>query len=444
MSLKIFLTDSAYTLSRQIIGAALSLLTSIFLARLLGAEGIGIYNLVTLLPVMAYSFLNLGAADGIVYAVGKNRNTQKDQASSITWLALVLGVIGFLVSALVVATTSNRLFPGIPQQLLYLITFIIPIYFLVFFYKSFFQGLQDFIAFNLIPIIIASSNLILLVALVFPIERKAFFAIIAWMMSYTIILFIIPYFSTSVRWSDYFKPRQDKAFIRRIFGFGIRAHPGNLATFLSDRMDRYLLNFFLSPSEVGIYIIAVGLAEKLWMLSTAVGVVLFPRIAESGEHESIRRKLTVTVARTVLWATMLMGILLALFSRPIIRVLYGESFMRAAGAILVLLPGVVLFSVSRTISSDISGRGRPEINSILAIVMVVFNLTLNMIFIPRQGMLGAALAATLTYSVSAIVKLIIITKMARISILEIIMLKRSDISRIVTLVKDLLRARSRS
>jgi len=161
----------------------------------------------------------------------------------------------------------------------------------------------------------------------------------------------------------------------------------------------FLVNWFLGPAAVGLYSVGVGLVEKLWLVSQAASTVLFPRVAaESEEHR--RKEFTPLVARTVLWITALAALVLVLLSHWIVLVLYSETFLPAVGALQALLIGIVALSAGRVLANDIAGRGFPGLNIYTGLATVLTNVVLNLLWTPRYGIVGAAWASTVSYTVS--------------------------------------------
>lgn len=65
---------------------------------------------------------------------------------------------------------------------------------------------------------------------------------------------------------------------------------------------------------------------------------------------------------------------------------------------LALLPGVVLLGGAKVLTNEITGRGYPHYNSINAGLALVLTVVLDLVLIPRYGVLGAALASSIAYS----------------------------------------------
>ena len=135
------------------------------------------------------------------------------------------------------------------------------------------------------------------------------------------------------------------------------------------------------------------------MVSHAASTVLFPRVVAEKEKDR-PKKFTPLVARTVLWTTVLEALLLALFSRWLVLVLYSEAFLPAVSALQALLIGIVTLSAGRVLGNDIAGRGYPILNTYRGVVTVATNVALNLLWIPRYGIVGAAWASTVSYTVS--------------------------------------------
>ena len=92
---------------------------------------------------------------------------------------------------------------------------------------------------------------------------------------------------------------------------------------------------------------------------------------------------------------------LALISYPVIRFAYGAPFLPAVPALLALLPGVVCYSAQRVCGAYLLRLNCPLRMSAILGSAVIVNLGLNLLWIPRWGIVGAALASTASYALSA-------------------------------------------
>ena len=133
----------------------------------------------------------------------------------------------------------------------------------------------------------------------------------------------------------------------------------------------------LGPSAVGIYTVAVALAELLWHLPNAVSFVIFPK-ASATRAEDMNR-LTPRIFALTLGITCLGGGVMALLGRQLIQTIYSDLFLPAYLPLLALLPGVVLLGGGKVLTNEIAGRGFVHYNSVnagLALVLTVIFLSL--------------------------------------------------------------------
>jgi O-antigen/teichoic acid export membrane protein len=158
----------------------------------------------------------------------------------------------------------------------------------------------------------------------------------------------------------------------------------------------FILNYFLGPASVGIYAVSVRLAELLWYLPNAVGFVIFPRAAASKPEEM--NVFTPRVFRATLGLTALGALGLAFVGRPVINLVFSSAFVGAFIPMLVLLPGVVLLGGAKVLTNELAGRGYPHYNSLNAGLALILTVVLDLVLIPRYGVVGAALASSAAYT----------------------------------------------
>jgi O-antigen/teichoic acid export membrane protein len=192
-----------------------------------------------------------------------------------------------------------------------------------------------------------------------------------------------------------FTPRWNRVVIKTTLKFGLRGYVANVLQFFNYRLDLFLVNYFLGPSSTGIYTVAVAMAEMLWYLPNAVGFVIFPKAANTSA-EAMNR-FTPRVFRLTLALTAAGAVALAIIGKPFIEIVYSPAFASAYGPMLALLPGVVLLGGGKVLTNEIAGRGYPQYNSIASGVSLVLTIGLDLLLIPRLGVLGAAIASSFAY-----------------------------------------------
>ncbi|MDD4170409.1 MAG: sugar transferase [Desulfotomaculaceae bacterium] len=414
------------TMLRQIVAALMGVGLAVLLARTLGPQGNGTYAMTILLPTLLANLLNLGIPSANAYYIGRGNISVQSAFYTNIRLWCILSVLGASLALLVIKVSGASLFPGVPGILLVAALFLFPLELLQFFLKSLLQGAQDFRRFNLVSLVTPAGTLIFAIVAVQIFDLGVQGALLSFGLGYLLgLLFTLGAVRTHFYATEQVKP--GSSYVKQCLGYGWKAHLSNILTFINYRADLYLVNLLLNPIATGIYVIAIQLAERLWMLSQAVSTVILPRLSELDHDEDSRKRLTPIVARWVFLVTVIVAGIVALLINPLIKILFGAQYLPAAGAFMWLLPGMVLFSFSRVIANDLAARGRPELNMYTALLIVIVNVLANMLLIPKMGIKGAALATTIAYSCNAVVNLFLFKRISGNKWWEAVLFNRSDL-----------------
>ncbi|MEQ1631182.1 MAG: polysaccharide biosynthesis C-terminal domain-containing protein, partial [Planctomycetota bacterium] len=82
---------------------------------------------------------------------------------------------------------------------------------------------------------------------------------------------------------------------------------------------------------------------------------------------------------------------------------WGSTWSDPVGRSLVLLtPGTVAFTVSKVLQADLAARNKLQVCVIAQAIVMVVMLTLDVLWMPYYGALGAALASTVAYVASTL------------------------------------------
>jgi O-antigen/teichoic acid export membrane protein len=388
------------TLGRQLFVILLGLGTASLAARVLGPTGLGQYAIAMLLPTLLATFLNLGISPANVFFVGRGSVNAKvaARASFQIWAGLALA--GAVAAALIIPLYGQQIFPGVTSSMLWLALLVFPLVLLQVYLASVLQGLQDFRRYNL-ALLLQPGVMFILLATLFVFRVSSVTSVIL----ASVIAHSVDSVVTWILLRQTFTPVQDDdsdlwGYSKKAIGYGYRAHLSNVLSYVNYRADTYLVNLLLHPAAAGVYVIAVAMTEKLWVLSQAVSTVILPRLSELDSEEEVRRQITPLLVRWVMMITLLAAVLLAITSGLLIRVFFGVEYLTARSTLWVLLPGVVLGGLSRILANDIAARGRPELNMYTATLVVIINVTLSVLLIPPMGVLGAALSTSIAYSIN--------------------------------------------
>ncbi len=391
---------ASITFAARVAALLLGIASSVIVARALGPAGRGQYTLIILIPTFLQISGGLGLDQAIVYLVARNRN----EARSIAFtLASVSAGLGLLLIAAYAALSRLPPYMGylraaeVDPPLVWILVILLPVTLVAVCFISAILGLERYRFYNLASLIGPVSTLVLLLALVVGLRLGVTGAVLA--SAGSSLLAIVGTASLLMLTSSG-RTRLAPGIVGEALRYGIRVHAANVAWFLHNRSDMFLVGYLAGPAALGYYATAVGLAEKLNLPPSAVGTVLFPKIAAATGEAA--RRVTPVACRYTLSLTLLLCAGLALLAWPLIYVLFGTPFLPAVPLLWLLLPGVVSLSVGRLLSADLNGRGLPGSVARVNVAMALVNIALNLWWIPIWGAAGSAAATSISYSAAVI------------------------------------------
>jgi O-antigen/teichoic acid export membrane protein len=217
--------------------------------------------------------------------------------------------------------------------------------------------------------------------------------------------------------------------LRSVVGYSVPSYVANLVQFLNYRLDLFLVGMLRGIEGVALYALAVSIAQLLWIVSTSAAVVLLPAIAagDPGEKLAGGARLTAILVRGSLAVTLLGALGLAVVAGPLIPLVYGPAFRGATSALLLLLPGVVAFSIVKVLAAFNAGIGRPRLNLVLGLVGLAVTLPLDLVLIPQLGIEGAAIASSASYSIAAVAAVAIFLRLTPHSLGDLLVVRVRDL-----------------
>ncbi len=187
--------------------------------------------------------------------------------------------------------------------------------------------------------------------------------------------------------------------------FGIPLLPVVLGYWIVNTSDRYLIMYFEDASSVGIYSVAYAVASVPVLIMMPVFSVLLPDLSalydEGQIEELVRRFSRVQKYFFAFGIPSILGV--SILSKPLIRLFSTSQFVSAYSIMFVVLPGLFLFVVLHLHTQLLNVLKRTRLLSLVWIGMAVLNFIMNIILIPRIGIMGAAVSTLLSYLSGAII-----------------------------------------
>jgi O-antigen/teichoic acid export membrane protein len=183
---------------------------------------------------------------------------------------------------------------------------------------------------------------------------------------------------------------------RSLMTYGARAHLGSISPVESLRLDQLILAIFLSPYDLGLYIIAMTFVMANRAIGTSVGAITFPlasRHASSGERALSGQIYLLLVGAAVI-ASFAAGLEIW-FGRELLHLLFAVHDDEAYQVLKVLAVGSIFMSVSQVSSNALRGIGYPGLASVGEVISAAALLML-VTLLWNQGLIGVAWSVSLS------------------------------------------------
>jgi len=159
------------------------------------------------------------------------------------------------------------------------------------------------------------------------------------------------------------------------------------------QIDYFVLGFFRSAEDVGIYRVAYMLAANLLIFFTAVAPVFKPLVAEVRHDEDAVEDRYRTATRWVAGLTLPVTIVLALGGGVYLALIFTQQYAVAAYAVAILAVGyLVNVTCGGPDGPLLQGLGHSRVVFVNTVILLGTNIVLSILLVPPFGITGAATA----------------------------------------------------
>lgn len=186
--------------------------------------------------------------------------------------------------------------------------------------------------------------------------------------------------------------------------YGLRGVMSGVLIEMNTRTDIMVLGYFMSDANVGIYSFVAVLVEGFAQIPYALRWTIDPVI---GQHFAREEFQEVSVFAQKIRKNFVLPITLlgcaAILGYPIALTIVQTGLPIKTSWLLfsILMGGAIINARFRPFSGIFLQSGRPGIYSVIIIILVLTNLSLNVIFIQVFGLYGAAIATSIVYLLEA-------------------------------------------
>ncbi len=189
----------------------------------------------------------------------------------------------------------------------------------------------------------------------------------------------------------------DRGLLREMNRFGVPLVPTALFLWVTNFSDRLFLVRLADTTEVGLYSVGVRIASAMVLLVTAFRLA-WPAFAYSIDDDREARRTYAYVLTYLVALTTWVATGLALLSPWIVDVIAAPAFAESSRVVGPLAFSTVAFAAYIVVAIGVGRAKRTQFNWVVTGAAAAVNVALNLLLIPRSGMMGAAIATVAAYS----------------------------------------------
>ncbi|HEY3386801.1 MAG TPA: oligosaccharide flippase family protein [Saprospiraceae bacterium] len=425
--------DVQLTLLSRVPVMVLSFLSVIFLTRLLGPEGNGVYTFSMAALNLFFVLIGFQLEGTLPVFLAKEKENTPGIFSAIAMLSISSFLVFIiLLTAIVFVIPDGIRFvisPGQPVIFFFLflvIAFILRrISTLIF---AVLRGCFKFKAYNvymilsqLIPSIVYGLLFWMSVRGTIDLSMQACFQII--LLLELILVLIGLYMIRKARIVKF--SRDYQKFIGPITSLSTKTMLSSAGHFLNKRLDVWFVQFYNGTAMVGQYGLATQIANFISEAMTPFNQVLTPYIAEATPEE--HKEIVERTARLNLTIALTAAVLIIGTSWIFIPLFFGKAFVYAIPATQILALGIIFISQRLVFIGYFKAINQMKHAIQAAWTGVVITILLDILLIPTYGIIGAAWATTIAYGTTVIFLMIIAKRKLGFQWTSVLMVRKSDI-----------------
>ena len=202
----------------------------------------------------------------------------------------------------------------------------------------------------------------------------------------------------------------DKKLFALLISFALLAYTANFVQFLNYKMDVWFINaYVLDESKLGIYTVAVSLAQLIWLVPIAFHTVIFTEVSQNKDINP-KGKIRIWSFWVLLFAfaAAFVGYFISYLLVPLFL---GEKYLYIIKVLPLILPGIVLFAPSILWSAYLAGINRIDVNLKASLIGFCVALLGDFLIIREHGILGAAIVTSFSYTITSLTTYIYFNKL---------------------------------
>jgi len=396
----------------RIVGKGLNFVITLVLVRFLGISVFGLYSLGLIIFNIFSLIAKLGLDNGsLKYVSAYQSDKDKERTKGVIIQSIILPLISGLIIGIIVYVFSPQIAQIFQKEGLIPIIkiFAIGIPFSALLpvlgeiNKGFKINKHQILATNVVKPLTRLGLIFLVILLGYNVLGIVWTEIIAIISGVLFLFFSIKKLFPEIALKEVIPKFETK----KLLSTSIVLLTIGMTSFLIQWTDILMVGYFLPSESVGIYKVIIQITILVEFSISAFNSIFAPTISSLYHQKKKKQleKLFKTITRWGFYLGFLVFLIILSSSNELLQ-LFGKIFSAGKNSLLVLSFGQLINVLVGATGYMLIMTGQEKIESINAACVLILNIILNLILIPKFGILGVAIASAVSLSIINIVRII--------------------------------------
>jgi O-antigen/teichoic acid export membrane protein len=181
-------------------------------------------------------------------------------------------------------------------------------------------------------------------------------------------------------------------------------------------MDILMLGYFTDTTTVGLYHPAARTAGLLRTVLLAFMGIFAPMMSDYHRQGDVGEmgKLYKLIVRWIVSLSLPLAIIIIIYSKKIM-LLFGVEYLSASNVLMVLTTAAFIQTLFGGGGQTLTMTGFTKVNLFNSIIVVLINITLNLLWIPQYGIIGAAYATLISMALLGLLRIVEVNHLIKIT-----------------------------
>lgn len=397
----------------EIIGVILGIINQVLLGRLLGPENFGLFNLGSTIITILLPFALLGLSRAILQFIPHYRAINRDDKVKggiyfLMTFSLIAGIlISFLLYFLSPIIAINIFHNENLEIVIKLFSIAFPFYVILYTGVNISQAFKVSVYRLYINTILLKVTSIAFFILLLFLGYKLLGAVVGYIVGIIVAAMAYIYIIFKKFIPSLYCEKSDNHVIKELFSIAWPLFFAGFTYLFIQYTDQTLIGIYMNASDVGIYTAAISIAYLALFIMISFSYIFLPTVAEFFGRKDLAGIKTIfhSTSKWVFLLTFPTILYVAFFSKNTILLVYGSEYISGSISLVILLFGIAMNGLTGMTGEVLVGIRKMKLNLIADLSGAVSNVVLNILLIPKFGILGAAIGTSLSITIRNLISL---------------------------------------